>query len=53
MNKFYSIAALGLFMALNAGAQTHTTPNRMIVSSQTGDKAYAVDRINEISFATK
>lgn len=53
MNKFYSIAALGLFMAVSASAQTETTPNRMIVSSQVGDKAYAIDRVNNISFATK
>lgn len=53
MNKLYSIMALGLMMAANVSAQTETNPNRIIIDSKLGQKAYAVDYINNITFAKK
>lgn len=51
MKKTFTILTLAL-AALTANAQnTDTTPNRMIVRSQTGNKAYAIDKVDSISFA--
>lgn len=49
--------ALGLFMAMGANAQTDnaaTTPNRMIVNTTAyTKKAFAIDGVSDITFATK
>lgn len=52
MKKFYSIMALGLMLAAGANAQTET-PNRLIVQSPVGAKAYALDKVDSIYFAKK
>lgn len=53
MKKFFSIAALALAMSTGVQAQTDVVPNRMIVSSQVGSKAYAVEHVDSIYFARK
>lgn len=53
MNKFYSMIAAALFMTAGANAQTETVPNRMIINSPLGTKAYAVDQVGDITFARK
>ena len=52
MKKFYSIAALALMLATGASAQTET-PNRLIVQSPVGAKAYALDKVDSIYFVKK
>ncbi len=52
MKKTFTILALAL-ASLTASAQTETTPNRMLVSTTSGDvKGYAIDKVDSISFAT-
>lgn len=43
---------LGLAMAMGVNAQTEN-PNRLIMMSQAGNKAYALDKIDSIYFAKK
>lgn len=43
---------LGLAMAMSVNAQTEN-PNRLIMMSQAGNKAYALDKIDSIYFAKK
>ena len=43
---------LGLAMAMGVNAQTEN-PNRLIVMSQAGNKAYALDKVDSIYFAKK
>ena len=43
---------LGLAMAMGVNAQTEN-PNRLIMMSQAGNKAYAIDKIDSIYFAKK
>ena len=45
--------ALGLIMTMGAKAQTETVPNRMIIDSKVGQKAYAIEHVNNITFAKK
>lgn len=52
MKKIYSIIALGM-MTLGANAQTATTPNRMIINSPLGTKAYAIDKVGDVTFAKR
>lgn len=52
MKKFLTMTALAL-ATLTASAQQATTPNRMIVRSAAGNKAYAVDKVDSITFATQ
>lgn len=51
MKKIFSIM-LGLAMAMGVNAQTEN-PNRLIMMSQAGNKAYALDKIDSIYFAKK
>ena len=51
MKKIFSIM-LGLAMAMGVNAQTEN-PNRLIVMSQAGNKAYALDKVDSIYFAKK
>lgn len=51
MKKIFSIM-LGLAMAMSVNAQTEN-PNRLIMMSQAGNKAYALDKIDSIYFAKK
>lgn len=51
MKKIFSIM-LGLAMAMGVNAQTEN-PNRLIMMSQAGNKAYAIDKIDSIYFAKK
>ena len=51
MKKIFSIM-LGLAMAMGVNAQTEN-PNRLIMMSQVGNKAYAIDKIDSIYFAKK
>lgn len=51
MKKIFSIM-LGLAMAMGVNAQTED-PNRLIMMSQAGNKAYALDKIDSIYFAKK
>lgn len=51
MKKIFSIM-LGLAMAMGVNAQTEN-PNRLIMMSQAGNKAYALDKIDSIRFAKK
>ena len=51
MKKIFSIM-LGLAMAMGVNAQTEN-PNRLIMMSQAGNKAYAIDKIDSIRFAKK
>lgn len=52
MKKFYLIAALA--MAVSAGAYAQNdVPNRLIVNSKLGAKAYAVEHVDSITFARK
>ena len=53
MKKFFSIAALALAMSTGVQAQTDVVPNRMIIHSSVASKAYAVDHVDNISFARK
>ena len=50
MKKTFTIAALAL-ATLTASAQTDNTPNRMILQTKVGDKAYAIDKVDSIYFA--
>ncbi len=52
MKKTFTILALAL-ATLTANAQTATTPNRMLVNTTSGNRtAYAIDKVDSISFAT-
>lgn len=51
MRKIFSIM-LGLAMAMGVNAQTEN-PNRLIMMSQAGNKAFALDKIDSIYFAKK
>ena len=51
MKKIFSIM-LGLAMAMGVNAQTEN-PNRLIMMSKVGNKAYAIDKIDSIYFAKK
>lgn len=51
MKKIFSIM-LGLAMAMGVNAQTEN-PNRLIMMSQAGNKAFALDKIDSIYFAKK
>lgn len=51
MKKIFSIM-LGLAMTMGVNAQTKN-PNRLIMMSQAGNKAYALDKIDSIYFAKK
>ena len=51
MKKIFSIM-LGLAMAMGVNAQTEN-PNRLIMRSQAGNTAYAIDKIDSIRFAKK
>ena len=51
MKKIFSIT-LGLAMAIGVNAQIEN-PNRLIVMSQAGNKAYALDKVDSIYFAKK
>lgn len=51
MKKIFSIM-LGLAMAMGVNAQTEN-PNRLIMMSQAGNKAYALDKIDSIYFVKK
>ena len=50
MKKILSLLTLALFTLL-ASAQTGTTPNRLLVNSQLGTKAFAIDKVDSLSFA--
>lgn len=49
MKKIFSIV-LGLAMAMGVNAQTEN-PNRLIMMSKAGNKAYALDKVDSIYFA--
>ena len=51
MKKIFSIM-LGLAMAMGVNAQTEN-PNRLIMMSKVGNKAYAINKIDSIYFAKK
>jgi len=51
MKKIFSIM-LGLAMAMGVNAQTEN-PNRLIMMSKVGNKAYALDKVDSIYFAKK
>lgn len=51
MKKIFSIM-LGLAMAMGVNAQTEN-PNRLIMMSKVGNKAFALDKVDSIYFAKK
>lgn len=53
MNKFYSMIMTLALTVVSMGAQAQDVPNRLIVNSPVGSKAYAVDQVNNITFARK
>ena len=54
MKNIYSLIATALLVAGSANAQTtQTVPNRMIINSLVGQKAYAIDQVGDITFAHK
>ena len=53
MKKFYSMIALALMMGMGANAQTNDTPNRMVINSPLGTKAYAIDKVGDVTFAKR